>query len=87
MKGKHQIIATIVIALSIAIAPTSSKADEPSAFESGFNVQDFYLPFSQDEINSKNQQKWPYYKYVSTNWGDFAAHGITTINASKNPHN
>ena len=85
MKGKHKIIATVVVAFSIINACPPVKAEEPSAFGSDFDVQDFYLPFTRDDITTKNQQKWPYYKYVSAHWGDFAAHGTAKISPSKHP--
>ncbi|WP_018968579.1 hypothetical protein [Rubritalea marina] len=32
---------------------------------------DFYRPFELSEITAKNMQTWPYYRYVSMNWGDY----------------
>lgn len=63
----------------------SANADEPSAFGSGFDVQDFYLPYTLKDITPANQQTWPYYKYVSTHWGDFALHGAEGVKKSENP--
>ena len=63
----------------------SARADAPSAFGSGFDVQDFYRPFTLDEITPKNQQKWPYYKYVSAYWDKYALHGTKKVNRSPNP--
>jgi len=63
----------------------SARADAPSAFGSGFDVQDFYRPFTLDEITPKNQQKWPYYKYVSAHWDKYALHGTKKVNRSANP--
>jgi hypothetical protein len=60
-------------------------ADEPSAFGSGFDVQDFYRPFALEEITPKNQQKWPYYKYVSSHWDAYALHGTVKVGRSANP--
>jgi len=63
----------------------SGRADAPSAFGSGFDVQDFYRPFTLEEITPKNQQKWPYYKHVSAHWDKYALHGTVKINRSANP--
>ena len=60
-------------------------ADEPSAFASDFDVQDFYRPFALEEITPKNQQKWPYYKYVSSHWDAYAGHGTVKVGRSGKP--
>ena len=65
MKSIHQFIATVVVSFAIMSACPPVKAEEPSAFGSGFDVQDFYKPFKRSDITPENQQKWPYYKYVS----------------------
>jgi len=85
MKSIHQFIATVVVSFAIMSACPLVNAEEPSAFGSGFDVQDFYLPFERGDITSENQQKWPYYKYVSAHWDEFAAHGTAKIRPSKNP--
>lgn len=85
MKIKHRLNAATVIALAIMSTGSSIKAEEPSAFGSGFDVQDFYKPFTRDDITPENQQKWPYYKHVSAHWDEFALHGTAKINPSKNP--
>jgi len=82
MKIQIAIILSIVVSL---LGGTSAQAEEPSAFGSGFDVQDFYKPFTLDEITPQNQQKWPYYKYVSAHWDEFALHGTAEIRPSKNP--
>ena len=51
----------------------------------GFDVQDFYRPFTLEEITPKNQQKWPYYKYVSSHWDKFAQHGTEKVSHSGSP--
>ena len=76
-------IAAGAIACIILVQP--ALAEGPSAFGSGFDVQDFYQPFALDDITPKNMQKWPYYKYVSSNWDDYAVHGTVEIAASKKP--
>jgi CubicO group peptidase (beta-lactamase class C family) len=58
---------------------------QPSAFGGGFDVQEFYEPFTLEDITHANMQKWPYYKYVSANWDDYAIHGTAQISKSKNP--
>jgi CubicO group peptidase (beta-lactamase class C family) len=63
----------------------SVHAEEPSAFGSGFDVQDFHRPFTLDEITPKNQQKWPYYKYVSSHWDTYAGHGTVKVSRSSKP--
>ena len=85
MKNTHQFIVTIAVPLAIMIACLPVKAEEPSAFGSGFDVQDFYKPFTRDDISPKNQQSWPYYKHVSAHWDEFAVHGTAKISPSKNP--
>ena len=80
MKIIH-LIATIVVPFAIMSAYTPVKAEEPSAFGSGFDVQDFYKPFTRDDITPENQQKWPYYKHVSAHWDEFALHGTALRSA------
>jgi CubicO group peptidase (beta-lactamase class C family) len=80
---------TILMVTATAVACISANqpalANQPSAFGSGFDVQDFYQPFALEDITPKNQQKWPYYKYVSAHWDDFALHGTEKVSKSKNP--
>ena len=82
MKMRHTIIASITVSY-LACQPVL--ADTPSAFGSGFDVQDFYEPFTLKEITPQNQQTWPYYKYASAHWGDYALHGTAKINRSTKP--
>ncbi len=44
--------------VSIQLAPD----DEPSAFGSGFDVQEFDKPFTANDITPANMQKWSDYK-------------------------
>ncbi len=76
----------LIIALSFLILTIETFA-QSSAFGSGFDVQEFYNPFTVEEITPENMQKWPYYKYVSANWDDYAIHGTTKVNKSSNPTN
>ena len=82
MKVMHSIIGGIVGGL---LATLPVRAEPPSAFGSGFDVQDFYRPFTLEEITPANQQTWPYYKYVSAHWDDYALHGTSKINRSAKP--
>ncbi len=82
MKTRYAVFATVATSL---LASQPVLADTPSAFGSGFDVQDFYKPFTLEEITPANQQTWPYYKYVSAHWGDYALHGTAKINRSTKP--
>ena len=77
----------LIIAASILTIVTCQAvhAESPSAFGSGFDVQDFYRPFTLDKITPVNQQKWPYYKHTSAHWDEYALHGSVKINPSKKP--
>lgn len=85
MKIIYKLISTIAVPFAIMSLCTPIKAEEPSAFGSGFDVQDFYKPFTRKDITPANQQKWPYYKHVSAHWDEFALHGTAKISPSKNP--
>ena len=85
---KTTIRTMFVLITAIGACLTSSQpvhADEPSAFGSGFDVGDFYRPFTLKEITPKNQQKWPYYKYVSSHWDNYALHGTAKVSRSRKP--
>jgi CubicO group peptidase (beta-lactamase class C family) len=82
MKIQYAIIVSIVASL---FASQPVQADAPSAFGSGFDVQDFFKPFTLEEITPENQQEWPYYKYVSAHWDDYALHGTAKIKRSAKP--
>ena len=82
---KKAILIITAIAVVCISADRPALAEEPSAFGSGFDVQDFYKPFTRDDITPENQQKWPYYKHVSAHWDEFAWHGTAKISPSKNP--
>jgi len=85
MKTLYRIAAIIATPLAIMSTGPAVQADAPSAFGSGFNVQDFYGPFTRADITPANQQKWPYYKYVSAHWQEFALHGTAEISPSMKP--
>ena len=54
MRTEYIIISAFAI---ILLANPPVLADAPSAFGSGFDVQDFYKPFTLEEITPENQQK------------------------------
>jgi len=72
------------IAVVMMVLGHTSHAKSPSSFGSGFNVQDYYKPFALEEITPANQQTWPYYKYVSVHWDEYALHGTAKIKRSTN---
>ncbi len=74
----------VIIGIAGIILSHSLQA-QPSAFGSGFDAQDFYRAFTLEEITSDNQQKWPYYKYVSSHWDGYAEYGTNKIEGSKSP--
>jgi len=82
MKIQYATYISIVISF-LACQPV--QANPSSAFGSGFDVQDFYKPFTLEEITPENLQKWPYYKYVSAHWDDYALHGTSKVNRSAIP--
>ena len=82
MRKEYAVIITVSI---ILLASHPVFADAPSAFGSGFDVQDFYKPFTLEEITPENMQKWPYYKYVSAHWDAYALHGTNMIRRSGKP--
>jgi CubicO group peptidase (beta-lactamase class C family) len=78
-------LASVATISAYLLACQSAHAEPPSAFGSGFDVQDFYRPFTLDEITAKNQQKWPFYKYVSAHWDEYALHGTAKVARSARP--
>ena len=50
MKIQFAIILSIVVSFLVL---TSAQAEEPSAFGTGFDVQDFYKSFTLDQITPK----------------------------------
>jgi CubicO group peptidase (beta-lactamase class C family) len=59
--------------------------DSSTTFGSEFDPQDFYKPFMIEEITPENQQIWPFYKYVSAHWDEFAGFGTKIIDRSPTP--
>ena len=82
MKSHDTLITTVVTCL---LASQPGHAGPPSAFGSGFDVQDFFRPFTLAEITPDNMQKWPYYKHVSAHWDEYALHGTTKITRATKP--
>lgn len=80
---KTYIITVAVVGCLLASQPVL--ADVPSAFGSGFDVQEFYRAFTLDEITPANQQKWPYYKHVSAHWDEYALHGTAKVSRAARP--
>jgi hypothetical protein len=85
MNSINHFTTAVIVTLAIMSPYPSVRAEEPSAFGSGFDVQEFYKPFTRDDITPANQQKWPYYKHVSANWDEFALHGTAKITPTKKP--
>ena len=57
----------------------------PAFADSMVTLNDFYRPFELSEINSKNMQSWPYYRYTSMNWDEFGLFGTVHIMGAKKP--
>jgi len=74
-----------VVLGALIVSSFNVKGDGPSAFGSGFDVQEFYQPFMLNEIKPENQQKWPYYKHVSANWDHYALYGVEDIPPARKP--
>lgn len=74
----------MIFVLGICLISIETHA-QSSAFGSGYDVQEFYKPFTLEDITPENMQSWPYYKYVSANWDVYAIHGTTKVNKSSNP--
>ena len=53
--------------------------------DSKVTLNDFYRPFELSEINPKNMQSWPYYRYTSMNWDEFGLFGTVHIMGAKKP--
>ena len=79
MKFHCAIVSAFVVAL-LYVQPVF--ADEPSAFGSDFDVQDFFSPFKLEELTPQNMQTWPYYRYVSAHWNEYALHGTAKVQRS-----
>ena len=79
MKLKKLTFALVFILISV------SGMGQSSAFGEGYDVQDFYKPFTLEDITPENMQKWPFYKHVSANWDKYAIHGTDSVTKSEQP--
>lgn len=84
-RGTMKILYLAIVVTASILISQMVLAKRPSAFGSGFDVQDFYKPFTLQEITPNNMQKWPYYKYVSAHWDDYALHGTKKISRAASP--
>ncbi|MBD0400113.1 serine hydrolase [Flammeovirga sp. EKP202] len=57
----------------------------PSAFGSGYDVQDFHRAYSIQDITPQNMQQWPYNSYVSANWDKYSTIGTAPVSKSQLP--
>jgi len=80
-----KIFTYLVIIMTFLLTTQTTRAEAPSAFGSGFDVQDFFKPFTLKDITPENQQKWPYYKYVSAHWAQYSLHNVDKIQPAPNP--
>lgn len=78
-------LASLTLAVVFTLWGHSLVRSQPTVLASDFDVQDFYKPFTLADITPQNMQTWPYYKYVSAHWDDYALHGTASIQQSSNP--
>ncbi|MEZ9233227.1 serine hydrolase domain-containing protein [Vibrio amylolyticus] len=81
MKTVIKTTAAIILATLIS----SNALATPSAIGGDFNLQDFYKPYTLNEITPQNMQSWPYYKHVSANWHEYVQTTTEQIDAAKTP--
>ncbi|WP_133153805.1 serine hydrolase domain-containing protein, partial [Vibrio sp. 10N.261.55.A7] len=81
MKTVIKTTAAIILATLIS----SNALATPSAIGGDFNLQDFYKPYTLNEITPQNMQSWPYYKHVSANWDEYVQTTTEQIDAAKTP--
>ena len=81
---KKALSAGLALAMA-ALVPLAADAEQPSAFGGDFDLQDFYRPFTLDEITPQNMQKWPYNKHVSANWDEYVTTSTAKIAPAKAP--
>jgi CubicO group peptidase (beta-lactamase class C family) len=62
-----------------------SGVPRPSAVGGEFDLQDFYRPFTLDEITPENMQSWPYYRHVSAHWDEYVTTSTEEIIPAPNP--
>lgn len=79
-------ISTLIAAILIITGLSNLFAqDTPSAFGSGYDLQEFYKAYTKKDITPQNMQKWPYYSYVSANWDEYTRINTAVIEKSKSP--
>jgi CubicO group peptidase (beta-lactamase class C family) len=78
------VVAGIGVAATAVVAHAAN-AEGPSAFGGDFDLQDFYRPFTLEEITPQNMQKWPYNKYVSANWDKYVTTSSAKVERAKTP--
>ena len=76
---KRTVIASAVMCIFLFAFGTDTFAD------SKVTLNDFYRPFELSEINPKNMQSWPYYRYTSMNWDEYGLFGTVHVMRAKNP--
>ena len=75
---KITVIAAAAVCLLFALGT-------PAFADSMVTLNDFYRSFELSEINPKNMQSWPYYRYASMNWDEFGLFGTVHIMGAKKP--
>lgn len=57
----------------------------PSAIGGVFDLQDFYRPFTPDDITPEDMQRWPFYRHASMHWPDYVQTSTVPIPPSNDP--
>ena len=78
-------VLSAALLLTSVLIPLAADAEQPSAFGGDFDLQDFYRPFTLQDITPQNMQKWPYNKHVSANWDKYVTTSTTTIKSANTP--
>ncbi|PST91221.1 hypothetical protein C9I91_07910 [Photobacterium jeanii] len=76
---------SITLAAVISAMISGTAMASPSAIGGNFDTQDFYKPFTTQDITPENMQRWPYYKHVSANWDDYVQTSSASFTAATNP--
>ncbi|WP_052772047.1 serine hydrolase domain-containing protein, partial [Vibrio mexicanus] len=80
---KSAIKTTAAVILATLLSGNALAA--PSAFGDGFDLQEFYKPYTLSDITPQNMQSWPYYKHVSANWDEYVQTATEQFSAAKKP--
>lgn len=70
MKQIRAAVVTVATAFALVFGFVATASTETKV-----TLNDFYRPFELSEINPKNMQSWPYYRYTSMNWDDYGLFG------------